>query len=136
MNVFSGNSGVGKSSLINKLDPALNQRTDTISEAHNTGKHTTTYPEMLNISSGGRIIDTPGISGFGTVDIEKNELYHFFPEIFKSAAGCQFHNCTHYHEPGCAVQQAVVKGEISEMRYGNYLSMFEEEPGKYRTTPW
>jgi len=136
LNVFSGNSGVGKSTLINELDPGLDQKTDSISEMHRTGKHTTTYPEMLSISGGGRIIDTPGISGFGTVDIEKDELYHFFPEIFKHAANCQFHNCTHYHEPGCAVQQAVVMGEISEMRYSNYLSIFEEEPGKYRQTPW
>ncbi len=136
LNIFSGNSGVGKSSLINELDPAQDRRTDTISEMHRTGKHTTTYPEMLSIKSGGSIIDTPGISGFGTVDINKNELYHFFPEIFKHAAGCLFHNCTHFHEPGCAVQKAVVNGEISQMRYGNYLSMLEEEPGKYRQSPW
>jgi ribosome biogenesis GTPase len=136
LNVFSGNSGVGKSSLINKLDPNMDQRTDEISEMHKTGKHTTTYPEMLSIHTGGRLIDTPGISGFGTVDIDKNELYHFFPEIFKHASSCQFHNCTHYHEPGCAVQKAVINGQISQMRYRNYVSMFEEEPGKYRQTPW
>jgi len=136
LNVFSGNSGVGKSSLINAIDPNLDQKTEAISEAHHTGKHTTTYPEMLTIQGGGYIIDTPGISGFGTVDIEKSELYHFFPEIFKRAADCQFHNCTHYHEPGCAVQMAVVKGEISEMRYSNYLSILEEDSGKYRQSPW
>lgn len=136
LNVFSGNSGVGKSSLINRLDPQLRLKTDTISEMHRTGKHTTTYPEMLTIKGGGRIIDTPGISGFGTVDIDKNELYHFFPEIFRHSAGCQFHNCTHYHEPGCAVQKAVAEGQISMMRYENYLSMLEERPGKYRQTPW
>ena len=136
LNIFSGNSGVGKSTLINILDPSIKQKTEEISEMHHTGKHTTTYSEMLSIGSGGQIIDTPGISGFGTVDIEKNELYHFFPEIFKHSSDCQFHNCTHYHEPGCMVQEAVVKGEISEMRYMNYLSMFEEEPGKYRQTPW
>ena len=136
LSVFSGNSGVGKSSLINKLDPRLNLKTDSISEMHRAGKHTTTFSEMLYLEGGGRVIDTPGISGFGTVDIEKNELYHFFPEIFKWSSGCQFHNCTHYHEPGCAVQGAVVNGEISEMRYSNYLAMFEEEPGKYRQTPW
>ena len=136
LSVFSGNSGVGKSSLINKIDPSLKLKTDTISEVHRAGKHTTTFSEMLFLKGGGRVIDTPGISGFGTVDIEKNELYHFFPEIFEKSSGCQFHNCTHYHEPGCAVQKAVVMGEISEMRYSNYLAMFEEEPGKYRQTPW
>lgn len=136
LSVFSGNSGVGKSSLINKLDPDLNLKTDIISESHRSGKHTTTYSEMLEIEGGGNIIDTPGISGFGTIDIEKNELYHFFPEIFRASAACQFHNCTHFHEPGCAVREAVIKGEISEMRYGNYLSMLDEKPGKYRQTPW
>lgn len=136
LNIFSGNSGVGKSTLINILDPSINQKTEEISEMHHTGKHTTTYSEMLSIAGGGQIIDTPGISGFGTVDIEKNELYHFFPEIFKHSDECQFHNCTHFHEPGCAVQQALIKGEISEMRYMNYLSMLEEESGKYRQTPW
>jgi ribosome biogenesis GTPase len=136
LNVFSGNSGVGKSSLINKLDSSLDQRTDAISDSHHTGKHTTTYSEMLSIKGGGRIIDTPGISGFGTVDIEKNELYHFFPEIFKYSSSCQFHNCTHYHEPGCGVQEAVKRGDISPMRYGNYVAMYEDEPGKYRQTPW
>lgn len=127
---------MGKSTLLNRLDPSLALKTDTISEVHKAGKHTTTFSVMLDVKGGGRVIDTPGISGFGTVDIEKSELYHFFPEIFKYSAGCQFHNCTHYHEPGCAVQAAVVNGHISEMRYSNYLAMFEEEPGKYRQTSW
>ncbi len=136
LNVFSGNSGVGKSTLINSLDSSLDLRTDSISESHLSGKHTTTFSEMLSIKDGGNIIDTPGISGFGTVDIEKDELYHFFPEIFEAATDCQFHNCTHLHEPGCAVQKAVERGDVSEMRYRNYLGMLEDEDDKYRQVPW
>ncbi len=134
--VFSGNSGVGKSTLINSLDSSLDLRTDSISESHLSGKHTTTFSEMLSIKDGGNIIDTPGISGFGTVDIEKSELYHFFPEIFEAASDCQFHNCTHLHEPGCAVQKAVERGGVSEMRYKNYLGMLVDEDDKYRQVPW
>ncbi len=134
--MFSGNSGVGKSSLINAIDPSLDLKVSTISTAHLSGKHTTTYAEMFELSFGGGIIDTPGIKGFGTVDIEKDELYHFFPELFAEASHCRYHNCTHAHEPDCAVLAAVETGKISPMRYENYLSMLADEDDKYRKTPW
>ena len=132
LNVISGNSGVGKSTLINILDPSFRLRTGHISESHQTGKHTTTFAEMFELESGIRIIDTPGIRGFGTIDIERSELFHFFPEIFRSSKKCKYHNCIHLNEPGCMVKQAVDAGIISESRYLNYLMMLEEEEGKYR----
>ena len=134
--VFSGNSGVGKSSLINCLDPDLELRVGEISDLHQLGKHTTTYAEMFEVNSSAWIIDTPGIKGFGMVDMKKEELYHFFPEIFTVSAHCRYHNCTHSHEPDCAVKAAVDRGEISAMRYKNYLSLLSDDEGKYRTTPW
>ena len=131
--LISGNSGVGKSTLINKIEPILNLRTDDISSYHLKGKHTTTFSEMFKLSNGGYIIDTPGIKGFGLIDIEKDELYHFFREIFSKSSECKFYNCTHVHEPGCAVINAVNKGEISPSRYLSYLSIYEDENSKYRT---
>lgn len=130
--VFSGNSGVGKSTLINVLDPSLNLRTAEISEAHQTGKHTTTFSEMFEWSFGGYIIDTPGIRGFGLIDFGKDELFHYFPEIFRISNQCRFYNCTHVHEPGCAVIAAVEHGTVSQLRYMSYLSMLEDKEGKYR----
>jgi ribosome biogenesis GTPase len=132
VNVIAGNSGVGKSTLINVLDPAFRLKTGNISEYHQTGKHTTTFAEMFELDSGIRIIDTPGIRGFGTIDIEKSELFHFFPEIFLASKKCRYHNCLHINEPGCRVKKEVEEGSISEFRYLNYLMMMEEDDGKYR----
>ncbi|MDR3235672.1 MAG: ribosome small subunit-dependent GTPase A [Prevotellaceae bacterium] len=130
--LFSGASGVGKSSLINAIDPALNLRIGKLSAAHLKGMHTTTFYEVFELSSGGCIIDSPGIKGFGLVDVGKEELYHFFPELFRTAAQCKFNPCTHIHEPHCAVLQAIDKGEISEERYDSYLKMFYDDNEKYR----
>jgi ribosome biogenesis GTPase len=132
VNVISGNSGVGKSTLISVLDPAIRLKIGEISDYHKTGKHTTTFSEMFELSSGIRIIDTPGIRGFGTIDIEREELFHFFPEIFRASKKCKYHNCIHMHEPDCNVKAEVDQGTISEFRYINYLMMMEEEAGKYR----
>jgi len=133
ISLISGNSGVGKSTLINKIEPLLKQKTEEISAYHLTGKHTTTFSEMFELSFGGFIIDTPGIKGFGLIDIDKNELYHFFPEIFRTSKHCRFNNCTHTHEPGCAVIREVESGEISPSRYISYLSIFDDENDKYRS---
>ena len=131
--VLSGNSGVGKSTLINRLLPDANLRTAEISDAHNTGMHTTTFSEMLPLPSGGYIIDTPGIKGFGTFDIEPEELSGYFKEIFHFSHDCRFSNCTHTHEPGCAVLKAVEDHYIAASRYQSYLSMLDDkEEGKYR----
>lgn len=131
--LLSGNSGVGKSTLINKLIPGAAQRTAEISDAHNTGMHTTTFSEMLEIPGGGYVIDTPGIKGFGTFDIEPSELSSYFKEIFQFSQDCKFSNCTHTHEPGCAVRKAVEEHYIAESRYASYLSMLDDkEENKYR----
>ena len=131
--LLSGNSGVGKSTLINQLIPDAAQRTAEISEAHNSGMHTTTFSEMLSLPGGGYLIDTPGIKGFGTFDMEEEEIGHYFLEIFKTSADCKYNNCTHRHEPGCAVRKAVEEHLISESRYTSYLNMLEDkEEGKYR----
>ena len=131
--VLSGNSGVGKSTLINRLLPDANLRTAEISDAHNTGMHTTTFSEMLPLPSGGYIIDTPGIKGFGTFNIEPEELSGYFKEIFRFSHDCRFSNCTHTHEPGCAVLKAVEDHYIAASRYQSYLSMLDDkEEGKYR----
>lgn len=131
--LFSGNSGVGKSTLLNNLIPGVNLRTAEISEAHNTGMHTTTFSEMLPLPYGGWAIDTPGIKGFGTFDMEPEEICGYFKEIFKFSKGCRFNNCTHTHEPGCAVRKAVEEHYIAESRYNSYLSMLEDkDEGKYR----
>ena len=132
VSIIAGNSGVGKSTLINVLDPTMRLKTGSISDYHQAGKHTTTFSEMFDLSSEIRIIDTPGIRGFGTIDIDRAELFHFFPEIFRASKSCHFHNCLHLHEPDCAVKSLVESGSISESRYINYLMMMEEEQGKYR----
>ena len=131
--LLSGNSGVGKSTLINNLFPDLNLKTSEISDAYNTGKHTTTFSEMYPIGNDGYIIDTPGIKGFGTFNMEREEVGHYFKEIFRISEDCRFNNCTHTHEPGCAVRQAVENHDISESRYTSYLSMLEDgTEDKYR----
>ncbi len=131
--LLSGNSGVGKSTLINQLVPGANLRTAEISDAHNTGMHTTTFSEMLRLPFGGWAIDTPGIKGFGTFDMEPEEICGYFKEIFRFSKDCKFANCTHTHEPNCAVRKAVEEHYISESRYNSYLSMLEDkEEGKYR----
>lgn len=130
--VVTGISGVGKSTLLNHLDPCLGLRTKEISGQHNTGQHTTTYAEMFFLASGAKIIDTPGIKGFGMVDIEKEELFHFFPEIFRQSQYCRFHNCLHINEPGCAVIDAVAENKISRSRYLNYLDLLDDVGDKYR----
>lgn len=132
--LFSGNSGVGKSTLINAILPGQNLKTGDISNVHNKGMHTTTFSEMFPVDGGGYIIDTPGIKGFGTFDMEEEEVGHYFKEIFKFSAGCKYGNCTHRHEPGCAVREAVEKHYISESRYNSYLSILDDkEDGKYRS---
>lgn len=131
--VLSGNSGVGKSTLINSLLPGVNLRTAEISDAHNTGMHTTTFSEMLPLPDGGYIIDTPGIKGFGTFDIEPEELTGYFRDIFHFSRDCRFSNCTHRHEPGCAVLRALEDHYIAESRYQSYLSMLDDkDENKYR----
>ncbi len=132
VNVVSGHSGAGKSSLINALDQKVHLKVGEISDIHNQGKHTTTYTEMIDFDFGGSIIDTPGIKSFGLADIEKDQLYHYFPEIFRNSDNCKYHNCNHVHEPGCAVQLAVENGLISESRYNNYLNMFTDDNERYR----
>jgi ribosome biogenesis GTPase len=131
--LFSGNSGVGKSTLLNKLIPGVQLRTAEISDAHNTGMHTTTFSEMLPLPFGGWAIDTPGIKGFGTFDMEPEELTGYFREIFHFSKDCRFSNCTHTHEPGCAVLQALENHYIAQSRYQSYLSMLEDkDESKYR----
>lgn len=131
--LFSGNSGVGKSTLLNILHPEAAAKTAEISSAHDTGMHTTTFSEMFALPEGGYIIDTPGIKGFGTFDMEKEEVAHYFKEIFAISADCKYNNCTHTHEPGCAVRKAVEEHYISQSRYQSYLSMLEDkDEDKYR----
>jgi len=130
--VLSGHSGVGKSTLINKIEPSLHLKTAEISDAHQTGKHTTTFAEMHPLSFGGYIIDTPGIRGYGLVHIEKEELSHFFKDIFLHSKSCRFGNCTHSNEPGCNVKVAVVEGLIAQSRYESYLNILLSRHEKYR----
>ena len=131
--LLSGNSGTGKSTLINALLPQAEARTGEISQVHNKGMHTTTFSEMFPLPDGGYLIDTPGIKGFGTFDMEVEEIGHYFPEIFATSAHCKYSNCTHRQEPGCAVRQAVEEHYISASRYTSYLSMLDDkEEGKYR----
>ena len=130
--VLAGLSGVGKSSLVNRVEPGLQLKVAEISEAHDTGRHTTTFAEMFPLSGGGYIVDTPGIRAFGLVGMERGEISHYFPEIFRHAADCRYGNCTHTREPGCAVVEAVERGDISESRYFSYVSLLEEGDDKYR----
>ena len=131
--LLSGNSGVGKSTLLNLLVPDAEAKTAEISAAHDAGMHTTTFSQMFFLPQGGALIDTPGIKGFGTFDMEREEVSHYFREIFKTSADCRFGNCTHTHEPGCAVLQAVAEGRIAESRFNSYLSMLEDkDEDKYR----
>jgi ribosome biogenesis GTPase len=132
ISLVSGNSGVGKTTLINTLNPELHLRTEEISDYHKQGKHITTFPEMHRMPFGGFVIDTPGIRGFGVVDMEKNEIYHFFPEIFRISHNCRYYNCLHLDEPGCAVRKAVEEGEIDFLRYRSYLNIMEGDDRKYR----
>lgn len=131
INVFNGHSGVGKSTLINIIEPGLKLKTMDISDIHNTGKHTTTYSTLYKISLGGYIIDTPGIKAFGMLEMESWEISHYFPEIFKTSAYCQYNNCSHTHEPDCAVKMAVEKNEIARSRFISYLGLLETDE-KYR----
>ena len=134
--LLSGNSGVGKSTLLNLLVPDAEAKTAEISVAHDAGMHTTTFSQMFFLPQGGALIDTPGIKGFGTFDMEREEVSHYFREIFKISADCRFGNCTHTHEPGCAVLQAVAEGRIAESRFMSYLSMLEDkDENKYRGAP-
>jgi ribosome biogenesis GTPase / thiamine phosphate phosphatase len=132
VNLLSGHSGVGKSMLINRLVSSATQKTGIISESHHKGKHTTTFAEMFETDENKYIIDTPGIKGFGLIDFQQRDLYHYFPEIFRVAADCQFSNCVHTNEPGCAVKKAVENKEISIERYSSYVSILLDEGNKYR----
>lgn len=132
ISLIAGQSGVGKSTILNAIDSNLNLRTENISRSHKTGKHTTTYAEMHFLDFGGSVIDTPGIKGFGLVDFEKEEIYHYFPEIFKASKNCEYNNCSHTHETNCAVKNSLEKGLISETRYRNYLRILEDKGKKYR----
>lgn len=132
ISLISGNSGVGKSTLLNSFDPSLNLKTGQISDYHKQGKHITTFPEMHQMPFGGFVIDTPGIRGFGVVDMERNEIYHFFREIFRVSRECRFNNCLHLDEPGCAVRASVEKGDIDFFRYRSYLNIMEDDNSKYR----
>lgn len=127
VSLMGGQSGVGKSTLINALDPGLHLKTDAISDSYEKGKHTTTFAEMFPLCFGGDIIDSPGIKEFGLIQYEKEEVGHYFPEMLSRMEGCRFSNCTHTHEPGCAVKAALEAGEIAESRYLNYLSIIENE---------
>ena len=131
ISVFNGHSGVGKSTLINVIQPGLNLKTREISDYHETGKHTTTFSELYEMDFGGYIIDTPGIKAFGMLEMEAWEISHYFPEIFRISQNCQYNNCSHTHEPACAVKEAYQKGEIAESRYISYLGLLEGDQ-KYR----
>lgn len=136
VSMFSGHSGVGKSSLVNVIEPSLNLKTKEISQQHMQGQHTTTFAEMYDLSFDAKIIDTPGIKGFGLVDIEKEELGDYFPEFFKLKAQCKFNNCLHLNEPKCAVKEALGNDDIAYSRYRSYLQMLEGDEEHYRTDNW
>jgi len=130
--MFSGHSGVGKSTLINALEPSLNLKTKEVSKQHKQGMHTTTFAEMFELSFGGFIIDTPGIKGFGVVDFEPGQITDYFPEFFKIKSKCKFNNCLHINEPKCAIKEAVEAGEIAVSRYNSYVQMVEGDEEHYR----
>ena len=131
LSLLTGNSGVGKSSVINAIDPSIGARVGNISHYHRKGMHTTTFSEIFRLSNGGFIIDTPGIKGFGLVDLDNDELARYFPDLSRYAPECGYYNCTHIHEPDCAVMQAFAEGKISESRYESYLKMLDDD-GKHR----
>ena len=131
--LLAGHSGVGKSTLLNLLVPDADARTAAISEAHQTGMHTTTFSALYDLPGGGALIDIPGIKGFGTFDMERGEVAHYFRDLFALSADCRFYNCTHTHEPGCAVLRALDEGRLAPSRYQSYLSMLEDkDEAKYR----
>lgn len=132
ISLLSGNSGVGKSTLIHAVDPSLKIRIGTVSTSNNRGRHTTTFSEMYPLAGGGYLIDTPGIKGFGLIDLDNREICRYFPDLFRYAPQCAFYNCTHTHEPGCTVQEALKRGEVSLSRYESYLKLLEDDK-KYRT---
>lgn len=136
VSMFSGHSGVGKTTLVNAIEPGLNLKTKEISEQHKQGQHTTTFAEMFDLSFGAKIIDTPGIKGFGVVDMSKEELGDYFPEFFELKQHCKFHNCIHVNEPQCAVKDALEEETISWSRYKSYLQIMEGEEEHYRTDVW
>lgn len=135
VSLLAGNSGVGKSSLVNAVAPQLAAKVGEISKIHDTGMHTTTYTEMFEFMPGSYIVDTPGVKGFGSYAMEKEEIPHYFVEFFRLSKDCRYSNCTHTHEPGCAVLEALEAGRIAPSRYQSYLSMLEDEnEGKYRVS--
>jgi ribosome biogenesis GTPase len=134
LTLIAGNSGIGKSSLINTLVPGVNLKTNDISWYHEAGKHTTTYPEMIEVSKNTYVIDSPGIRGFGLTDLKKNEIGLYFSDIFRLSKNCQFYNCTHIHEPNCAVIEAFEKGILHESRYRSYFNIYNDPDLKYRTS--
>jgi ribosome biogenesis GTPase len=136
VNMFAGHSGVGKSTLVNAIEPSLDLKTKEISEQHLQGQHTTTFAEMFDLSFDAKIIDTPGIKGFGVVDMEKEEVGDYFPEFFKLKQDCKFNNCLHIKEPKCAVKEALDNDEVSYSRYRSYLQILEGEEENYRTDNW
>ncbi|GGD14112.1 ribosome small subunit-dependent GTPase A [Hyunsoonleella pacifica] len=136
VSMFSGHSGVGKSTLVNAIEPNLNLKTKEISSQHMQGQHTTTFAEMFDTSFGGKIIDTPGIKGFGVVDMDKEEVGDYFPEIFELKQHCKFNNCLHLKEPKCAVKEALEADEIAYSRYRSYVQILEGEEENYRTDNW
>ena len=136
VSMFAGHSGVGKSTLINTIEPELDLKTKAISNQHMQGQHTTTFAEMFDLSFGAKIIDTPGIKGFGVVDMDKAEVGDYFPEFFKLKQECKFHNCIHVDEPKCAVKEALDRDEIAYTRYRSYIQILEGEDEHYRTDSW
>lgn len=136
VSMFAGHSGVGKSTLVNAIEPGLNLKTKEISDQHKQGQHTTTFAEMFDLSFDARIIDTPGIKGFGVVDMEKDELGDYFPEFFALKSECKFNNCIHVNEPQCAVKDALEREEIAWSRYKSYLQILEGEEEHFRTDNW
>ncbi len=134
--MFAGHSGVGKSTLVNLISPDINIKTTEISEQHLQGQHTTTFAEMYDLDFGARIIDTPGIKGFGIVDMDPDEIGDYFPELFRLKADCKFNNCLHIDEPKCAVKEALEKNEISESRYWSYVQMVTGKEDTYRMDPF
>jgi len=134
--MFAGHSGVGKSTLINTIEPGMDLKTKEISQQHMQGQHTTTFAEMFDLSFGAKIIDTPGIKGFGVVDMDKEEVSDYFPEFFKLKQDCKFNNCLHIEEPKCAVKGALERDEIAFSRYRSYIQILEGEDEHYRTENW